>query len=594
MRAQTGEPGEIMEAAGHIDFSQAMVFLVAAGFVVPLARRFQVSQVLGFLLVGVAIGPHALGALATSHPELKPLLITDTKAVAYLAELGVVFLLFMIGLELSLARLMAMKRLVFGLGGAQVLVTGAAITGVALAFGNTLPTAMVIGGCLALSSTAIVMQVLTERGRIGSPVGRGGFAVLLAQDLAVVPLLFMVTMLASGDRDNLLLDLGKALGLAVLVIAAILIIGRLVVGPLMRFVGATRSRELFMAAVLLVVIGTAMGTAEAGLSLALGAFLAGLVFAETEFRHEIEVDLAPFKGLLLGLFFMSVGMGIDLTAVAREPVWILASAAGLMVFKAAILYALARAFRLANATATEIALLLSQGGEFAFVILGLARALGLIAEEIAQFMLIVTGATMMAAPIVAHFAERLGARLIVADTIDAGAQSTDAAAKPMANHVIIAGYGRVGRLLADVLDRQQFDHIALDLDPVRVAACRKNGLPVYYGDASRMEILDHMHVGRASAMVVTTDDAEAAERIVTTARAARPDLPILARARDGAHARRLLALGATEVVPETIEASLQLSDAVLRGIGFPAEAAHQVIDERREEENAALRLPPSA
>jgi CPA2 family monovalent cation:H+ antiporter-2 len=582
-----------MEAAGHLDFSQVMVFLVAAGLVVPLARRFQVSQVLGFLLVGVAIGPHALGALAATYPALKPLLITDTKAVAYLAELGVVFLLFMIGLELSLARLMAMKRLVFGLGGAQVLVTGAAITGVALAFGNTLPTAMVIGGCLALSSTAIVMQVLTERGRIGSPVGRGGFAILLAQDLAVVPLLFMVTMLASGDRDNLLLDLGKALGLAVLVIAAILIIGRLVVGPLMRFVGATRSRELFMAAVLLVVISTAMGTSVAGLSLALGAFLAGLVFAETEFRHEIEVDLAPFKGLLLGLFFMSVGLGIDLTAVAREPMWILASAAGLMLFKAVILYALARAFRLANATAAEIALLLSQGGEFAFVILGLARGLGLIEDEIAQFMLIVTGATMMAAPVVAHLAERLGARLAVADTMDAGAQSTDAAAKPMANHVIIAGYGRVGRLLAEVLDRQQFDHIALDLDPIRVATCRKNGLPVFYGDASRMEILDHMHVARASAMVVTTDDAEAAERIVTTARAARPDLPILARARDGAHARRLLALGATEVVPETIEASLQLSDAVLRGIGFPAEAAHQVVDERREEENAALRVPPA-
>lgn len=583
-----------MDAGGHIDFSQVMVFLVAAGLVVPLARRFQVSQVLGFLMVGVAIGPHALGALASHYPALQAVLITDTKAVAYLAELGVVFLLFMIGLELSLARLMAMRRLVFGLGGAQVLVTGAAISAVALAFGNSLETALVIGGCLALSSTAIVMQILTEGGRIGSPVGRGGFAVLLAQDLAVVPLLFMVTMLAAGERGSLLLELGKALGLAALVIGGILVVGRLVVGPLMRFVGATRSRELFMAAVLLVIIGTAMGTSAAGLSLALGAFLAGLVFAETEFRHEIEVDLAPFKGLLLGLFFMSVGMGIDLSAVARDPLWIVASAIGLMVFKAAILYALARAFRLAKATAVEIALLLSQGGEFAFIILGLARALGLIAEDIAQFMLIVTGATMMAAPLVASLAERLGAKLSVAATVDEGAESKDAAAKPIANHVIIAGYGRVGRLLAEVLDAQQFDHIALDLDPIRVAACRKAALPVYYGDASRLEILHHMHVDRAAAMVVTTDDAEASERIVTAARAVRPDLPILARARDGAHARRLLALGATEVVPETIEASLQLSDAVLRGIGFPAEAAHQVIDERREIENAALRLPPSS
>ncbi|MCP5200022.1 MAG: cation:proton antiporter [Gammaproteobacteria bacterium] len=557
---------------------EAVVFLAAAGLVIPLGKRFDLSPVLGFLIVGLAVGPHGLARWADALPWLQPVLVTDVAGVRALAELGVVFLLFMIGLELSLARLWSMRRLVFGFGGLQIVLCGAAIGGVAHAFANPPAAALVLGACLALSSTAVVMQLLTEQGRFGTVVGHGAFAVLLAQDLAVVPILFSVEAMG-GDSADVARALGLALGEAILAVVAILGAGRLVLQPLFRFVSAARSPELFMAATLLIVIATAAATHAAGLSAALGAFLAGLLFAETEFRHEIEVDIEPFKGLLLGLFFMSIGMIIDLGAIAADPLWTGLSIVGLIGLKAGLIALLARLFAFTTPQAVELGLLLGQGGEFAFVVLALALNHALLPEPVAQFMLIVVAATMFLTPLVARVARALG-RWLEARGAHPG---TIELPGDLSEHVVLAGYGRTGALLAALLDRQRIAHVALDLDIKRIADARAAGSPVWHGDASKPAILERLRIDQASALVVTTDDAAAAERIVRAARQRSATLPIVARARDGAHARRLRELGASDVVPEVFEAGLEVGRMALEHAGLPPEAARELIDLARSE-----------
>ncbi|MDH3662777.1 MAG: cation:proton antiporter, partial [Alphaproteobacteria bacterium] len=363
--------------AETLDLREVMVFLSAAGIIVPLVRRLSISPVFGFLIVGLAIGPHGVARFADTWPWLEYVAITNLEGVRPLAELGVVFLLFMIGLELSLDRLWSMRRRVFGLGGAQILLTGAAISVIASFFDNSLAAAIVLGAGFALSSTAIVMQLLSENRRLGTAAGRTSFAILLCQDLAVLPILFLVGAFAAQSDVPVLAAFAWAIGQALVAVVAILVIGRLVLRPVFLFVGSTASREMFLAFVLLVIVGTALVTEQAGLSMALGAFLAGLLFAETEYRHEIEVDIEPFKGLLLGLFFVSVGMSIDLAQVAAKPHWLIASVFGLFLAKSPIVYALARWFGETRSAALETGLLLGQGGEFAFLIVGMAHGLGL-------------------------------------------------------------------------------------------------------------------------------------------------------------------------------------------------------------------------
>ncbi|MCG8543188.1 MAG: monovalent cation:proton antiporter-2 (CPA2) family protein, partial [Alphaproteobacteria bacterium] len=312
-----------------LDLHNVIVFLVAAGVVVPLIKRLRISPVLGFLVVGIVIGPNGLGRFVDTLPWLGYMVVTDLDGVRALAELGVVFLLFMIGLELSVDRLWAMRRLVFGLGGAQVVVSGVVIALIAAAYGNDLPMATVIGAAFALSSTAIVMQLLSEHRRLGTATGRTSFSILLFQDLAVLPILFLVAAFTAQKSGSVALTFLWAIGQALLAVAVIFVLGRLVIRPLFRFIGSGASHEMFLALVLLVIVGTALATHEAGLSMALGAFLAGLLFAETEYRHEIEVDIEPFKGLLLGLFFISVGMAIDVTQAAANPVWLVTAVLGL-------------------------------------------------------------------------------------------------------------------------------------------------------------------------------------------------------------------------------------------------------------------------
>ena len=486
-----------------LDLQEVMVFLFAAGIIVPLFRRFGISSVFGFLTVGLAIGPHGLVQFADTVPWLRYITIADHAGVSALAELGVVFLLFMIGIELSIDRLLAMRRRVFGLGGAQIMLSGAIIALIAMLFDNTLIAAVVIGASFALSSTAIVMQLLTENHRLGTATGRTSFAILLCQDLAVLPILFLVSTFAQQSDTSVIAAFALAIGQALIAVAAILVIGRLVIRPLFRFVGGSASREMFLALVLLVIMGTALATQQAGLSMALGAFLAGLLFAETEYRHEIEVDIEPFKGLLLGLFFVSVGMSIDITQIFQKPLWLIASVLGIFLIKTPIIYALTRAFGEPRAVALEAGLLLGQAGEFAFIIIGMANGLGLVPNDTAQFMLIVAGLTMVLTPFVAHVARRL------AHTLESQAvskvQQDPTVPEDLTGHVVVVGYGRVGQMLGGLLDAQGLPHIGVDIDTELVAGYKAKGSCVFYGDARQPHMLRRLGTAKAGALVVTLD-----------------------------------------------------------------------------------------
>lgn len=560
--------------------TQALVFLGATCVLIPALKKTKISTVMGFLIIGVAMGPHVLGRLAQDWPFLAAFEFEQSEPTLMLAELGIVFLLFVIGLEVSFERLWALRRYVFGLGFLQVTLCAVAIGGIALAFGNSFPVAAVLGLAFALSSTALVLQLLRERSLIATPVGRASFSILLMQDLMVVPILFVVAALspagnAFGDQ------VGLALLTALFSLGAIIVIGRLLLRPLFRWVAAADSREIFIAAAFLAAIGMAGAAQMAGLSAALGAFLAGLLLAETEFRHQIETDLEPFKDLLLGLFFVTVGMQIDISLLMSEPVLILIGVAGLFVVKGAIIATLARVFGFAWPRAIQMGLLLGQSGEFAFVVIAAARAGGAIPADTAAYMLIVTALSIFVTPIVAGLGARVARRIYRAG---AGAPPADAATET--GHVVIAGFGRVGATLADILSAQEIPHVGIDGDAAAVSKFRDEGRSVHYGDASNTQTLESVGAANAAAIVVTINDPEAVERIVIEARRAWPHIPVYARARDGEHARRLHAAGAALASPDSIEAALQLGEALLNGVGVPDEIARQIIAERREEEVA--------
>ncbi len=559
-----------MESQLHIPYlREVILFLVVAGFAVPLLQR-RVSPVLGYLLIGGLIGPYGLGLMAEALPLAAFLVIDDLDGVRALAEIGVVFLLFAIGLELSLDRLWAMRRLVFGLGSAQILLTGVVIGGVAYVWGNSGPAALVLGACLALSSTAIVMQLLIEKSRLTTPVGRSAFSVLLMQDLAVVPILFIVGVLGTvSEGQGVLGGLALALGEAAITVVVIYAVGRLVLRPLFRATAQSGSREAFMAMILLIVLGTAAITGAVGLSMALGAFLAGLLIAETEYRHQVEVDIEPFKGLMLGLFFMSVGMGIDWRVLMETPLLIAASVIGLIAIKAVLNVGLFLLWKTPIHRAVEAGLLLAQAGEFAFIVVGLAMSLDLLPGSTGQFMLIVASLTMVLTPGLAGLARKLADRIENRQNErhpDAVDQMED-----MEGHVLIAGFGRVGRMIASILDREGLPYIAIDKDPIIASEARASGLPVRFGDASRLEILQANHVRQAAALVITLGDAKNTELLTQRMREAAPHVPLFVRARDKEQADRLTDAGATAAVPETVEASLQLAARLLEGCGLDDE-----------------------
>jgi monovalent cation:proton antiporter-2 (CPA2) family protein len=557
---------------------ESAIFLVAAGIVVPVFHSLRLSPVLGFLLVGVAIGPFGIVQLVGPESPLRYAVISDLEGARALSELGIVFLMFTIGVELSLGRLWSMRRLVLGLGSAQIIVTAAAISVVLAFMGTPTVAAMVLGGALALSSTAIVMQLLAERRQLGTSVGRASFGVLLMQDLAAVPILVLVGLAGASDGASAWAALGMAMLKAAVAVAAIVVVGRLLLGPALRWVSATRSRDLFMAITLLAILATAWITAGAGLSMALGAFLAGLLVSESEFRHQIEADIEPFKGLLLGLFFLSVGMGLDPQRLWAAPGLILGAVVALGLLKAVVIAALALAFGLSARSAIECGLLLGQAGEFSFVVIALAAGFGGIAPELAQTAGLVVGLSMLMTPPIAALAHMI-ARKLPQSHAD-GAEHAELG--ELEGHVIVAGYGRVGRRIAQLLQQEQVPFVALDLDAPKVARARTEGVAIFVGDAGRAEILARLNAASAQALVVTTDDPDAAERAVIGIRLDYPDLPVFARARDEAHAARLREHGATAVVEETVESSLQLAGRVLGATGVPGDTIDDILAQHRD------------
>ena len=554
------------EAVNYQAYSDALVVLGTAGVIVPLLRRAGVSPVLGYLGAGAVLGPLALGSFIGDYPLLYWFTVIDAKSVTAIAELGVVFLLFLIGLELSFERLKAMRRLVLGLGGLQLAISFVVISLIALAFGLTPQIAAVLAACLALSSTAIVLELLAQQERLLTSGGRASFSVLLAQDVAVVPILLFIGILGAKGGDSVLLSIATALGQALLVLAVIVLVGRAVLRPLFRLVGGQRSEELFIAAVLFVIVATGILAAKAGLSMAIGAFVAGLLLAETEYRRAVQATIEPFKGLLLGIFFFSVGMNIDFREVTREPVLLFGLAFGLIALKAGIVYALARYFALTRAASLEAALLLGPGGEFAFVGIGLATGLALIEPKLASFVLAAISLTMALLPLLSALARRLAPLLEEAKPKD---PALEALPEAQQGHAIIIGYGRVGKTVASLLRQHDLRQIAIDNDPASVSRARRTGEEVFFGDAARPAFLQACGIGTARSVIITINDAAEIDQIITAIRGLRPDLPIISRARDAAHARHLYAQGVNETVPETIEASLQLSEAALVGLGVP-------------------------
>lgn len=551
-----------------------LVFLMAALAIVPISRRFRISPVIGYLLVGAMIGPYAFG------------LIGEIEQTHRLAEFGIVFMLFAIGLELSFDRLKSMARYIFGLGTLQVAVSGGALGLCAVLLGASWGQAAVIGGALALSSTAFVLQILTERGELATRFGRIVLAVLLLQDLAVVPGLAVVTALGREPEA-----LGGSLALAgvkaLVALVVLLALGRLVLRPLYRIIADVRSPELFAAATLLVVLGTAWATEEAGLSMALGAFLAGLMLAGTEFRHQIEADIRPVRGILLGLFFISVGMLIDLQLVLSELPQILLFVAGIIIVKAVLLTLLGLMCGLSLPVAVNTGLHLSQGGEFAFVLFSLAMGTTVLPLETGQILLGAVAITMGLTPLLAAAGRRAQHFLERRDAVHPEIMATDTAS--YSDHVIIAGFGRVGRTIAAMLDAENQRWVAVDTDATIVAEAHRQGLPVFFGDAGQRPVLHAVGVERARTAVITTDDASAAGTAIAALRKGLPDLPIVVRARDHKHMSELMNAGATTVMPEMTEASLLLGRAVLQSLGMADDQADGLVKRFREDAYAQIR-----
>jgi CPA2 family monovalent cation:H+ antiporter-2 len=569
-----------MAVESHAIYKDILIVLGTAGVAIPLLRRLGMSSILGFLLTGVVLGPYVLGWLAQHVPALMPLVLKEGEGFSGLAELGVVFLLFLIGLELSPERLRTMRQLVFGLGGTQVLVSVIAITALAWAWGFAAHQAVVIGMALSLSSTAIVIQLFSEDKRLGSRAGRMSFAVLLMQDLCVVPMLLLIGALGPSTDGNIAMNVGVALLQAVAAAAFIIVAGRYVLTPLLRTVAAANSPDLFMATVLFIAIGTSALAASAGLSMSLGAFIAGLTLAETEFRRAIEAIIEPFKGVLLGLFFLLVGLGLSLQLLVEQPLLILALTAILVGLKALIVMAVAWVMKLPRAPTLESALLLGPGGEFAFVLFGAATAAGLFRNDETAPILIAVTLSMMALPLLGRFAKaarkKLPAPNIAANQYLLPQQGIEG------SNIIIAGFGRVGRIVADMLREQELPIVGIDLDVDNLAAARKAGHSVYYGDATDIAFLMRCGLADAKALAITMDNPSRAHEILKAARSERPDLKIIARARDERHAMKMYEAGVTEAVPETTEASLQLAEALLVEAGVPMGLAIAAVHERRD------------
>lgn len=533
-------------------------------------QRLNTSPILGFLAAGIALGPNGFA------------LVKDVGTSKALAELGVVFFLFEMGLELSTSKLKSLGSDVFGLGTLQFVVSALLIGSVSMIAGLPVQTAIVVGAGLALSSSAFVLQLLGERGEVGTRYGRAAFGVLLFQDLAVVPVIVLTPLLAgSGGASAVMSAVSVASAKAAVALAFIVLMGKTVLQPVFRFVAKAKSQEAFIAVILFTALGTSALTAGLGLSDTLGAFLAGVMLAETTFRHQVEADIKPFRGLLLGLFFITVGFSIDLHLAFNNIATVASLVVGLLSIKAGVIAAGGAIFGLSTATAIRTGLLLSQGGEFAFVIFGLASQVGVLPVELGQLLLLVVALSMALTPALAALGSRIASRMEGKRGL-IGVRKEDADTADATDFVMVAGFGRVGQTVCEMLDSKLVRYVAFDQSPSRVIEARSRGLPVFFGDATRPELLKAAGVARARAVVITLDDQAAALRAVQSIRREfGPDLQIFCRARDAKHQMLLSSAGATAIVPELLEASLLLGGAVLMEYGTPADEVNALITGNR-------------
>lgn len=561
-------------------FSDSLVILGAAGLVIPAFARFRVNPVIGFILVGVLVGPFGLGALVDRVPWLFHITITDRHSIEPFAEFGIILLLFSIGLELSFKRLWAMRRQVFGLGAAELLGSGLLIGLALMVMGQASAGAIGLGLALALSSTALVLPMAGTTG----PVGRTAFAMLLFEDLALVPIIFALGALAPTASDDGWAGLANTALWGGVSVAALYLAGRFILPKLFAQAARTKSPELFLSASLLVVIVASLVTTAAGLSPIVGALLAGLLIAETEYHSEVEVITAPFKGLALGVFLITIGMSLDIATIVENWPELLGAIAGVVVVKALVTSALLWVNGVRPGTATETGLLMASPSETTLIVLGAATQAQLIQASTAAFWQTVTAIGLTITPLLAMLGKRASRRI-------ERRTGTDEAppADPTGSGVVIIGFGRVGRLVAEMLKTHGKRYIAVDSDIDNVAAARAEGHPILFGDVARSELVDRLDLGRATALVLTMDDPVLTVRLTRRVRGWVPNLTILARARDAAHAAELYAAGVSDAVPETLESSLQLSEAVLVDLGVAMGPVIASIHEKRDELRQSIR-----
>jgi len=556
-----------MNGAGTHYLFDILALLLATVIIVPFFHAIRLGAILGYLTAGVVLGPWGLG------------IITEVDEIRHLAEFGVIFLLFILGIELKPDKLLQMWKMVVGLGLGQLLITAAIIFAIAIGCGLSSSEALVVSFGLALSSTAFCLKLLSERGGISTVMGRMSFSILLLQDLAVVPLLALVSFLAGSEAGGATTEFNYLY--AVLVIIGLLLAGRYLLNPILGRIVASQDPEVFISVALLLVLGVAWLMESVGLSMALGAFLAGLMLAESHYRHQIEADILPFRGILLGLFFMTVGMGIDFGLLWDQLGLIILLAIGLMSIKAAVVYGLARISGARHDVALQTGVLLSQSGEFGFVMLGFAAASGVLEIKLSQMMILIITLTMVLTPFVVKLANVWILKFYKPDLGDQDkyAEFIDDSEE----HVILAGFGRVGARIGALLGAAGVPYIALDLKQDRVKNARAQGFPVFFGDASQVKVLQSAGADRAKMLVIALEDPERVNRLVSQVRQHYADMPIHARARDRFHCASLITEGATTTVSETLETSLRLTEEVLLGSGVDGVDVKRVIAEFRNE-----------